>query len=164
MKLSLTVLAIALATMAGDVVAQKPNLNGALPTPANRIVGVWKVDVAIGPCALPNPVAFFSAYNTFHAGGTISDFNWISPTLRSPGHGIWKHMGSGQYQTRFQFFRYDNPPPATASGIQDIRVQVTLDAGGEGYTGVINGQQQNLDGSPAGPPLCGQAVGTRMGF
>ncbi len=148
-----------LAILAGTAAAHGPGH----VTP-NRIVGAWKADVAIGPCSLPNPVAFFSAYNTFHAGGTLSDTNWHPSSYRGPGQGVWKYIGNGQYQSRFQFFRYDNPPPATASGIQDVRVQVTLDAGGNGYTGVINGRQQNLDGTPAGPPLCGQVVATRMGF
>ncbi len=148
-----------LAILAGTAAAHGPGH----VTP-NRLVGVWKADVAIGPCSLPNPVAFFSAYSTFHAGGTLSDTNWAPPSTRGPGQGIWKYIGAGQYQSRFQFFRYDTPAPAIASGIQDVRVKITLDAGGNGYTGVVNGQQQNLDGTPAGPPLCGQVVGTRMGF
>lgn len=148
-----------LATLAGSAAAHGPG--HAMP---NRLVGVWKADVAIGPCSLPNPVAFFSAYNTYHEGGTLSDFNWTSPTLRAPGHGVWKSIGNGQYQTRFQFFRYDTPPPATASGRQDVRVVITLDAGGNGYTGVINGQQLTLNGAPAGPALCGQVIATRMGL
>ncbi len=161
MKSQLTLLAVLLAATTGSAVAS-PSQTGALPVPANRIVGTWKVDVAIGPCSLPNPVLFFSAYNTFHTGGTLSDFNWISPTFRSPGQGVWRYEGHGKYASRFQFFRYDNPAPATASGLQEARVQITLDADGKGYTGVVNARQLDLDGNPAGPPLCGTAVGTRL--
>lgn len=141
---------------------------GAVPTaaaqgnaPAGRLVGAWSVDAAIGPCGGP-PVSFFSAYNTFHAGGTLSDFNWMPTGQRSPGHGVWQHLGRNRFATRFQFFRYDQPPPATASGRQDIRTVVTLDAGGNTYTAVINAQATTLEGAPVGPALCGEAAGTRM--
>lgn len=162
MNRPLALLAVLLATTTGAAIAQSPGQTGALPTPANLVVGVWKVDVAVGPCSLPNPVAFFSAYSTFHAGGTLSDTNWAPPATRGPGQGVWEYLGNGQYASRFQFFRYDQPGPA--SGIQDVRVQVTLDAGGDGYTGVVNGQQLALDGTPVGPPLCGEAVGSRIGL
>lgn len=129
---------------------------------AQRLVGAWRVDVAIGPCSLPEPVAFFSAFNTFHAGGTLSDFNWISPGFRAPGHGVWRYVGNRQYETRFQFFRYDQPAPATASGLQDVRVLITLDRGGNSYTGEVDAQQTDLDGNPVGPALCGEALGNRL--
>lgn len=156
------ILSIALlAVLAGTASAQSLS-NGNVP--ANRLVGVWKVDVAIGPCSLPNPVAFFSAYNTFHAGGTLNDTSGASPVTRGPGQGVWKYRGHGQYASRFQFFRYDQPSPAPASGIQEARVLITLDAGGNGYSGVVNAQQLDLAGNPAGPPLCGMAIGTRLGL
>lgn len=129
--------------------------------PAGRLVGAWTVDVAIGPCGGP-PANVFSAHNTFHAGGTLSDFNWQPTALRSPGHGVWQHLGRNRFATRFQFFRYDQPPPATASGRQDIRTLVTLDASGDTYTARIDAQATTLDGAPVGPPLCGEAVGSRM--
>lgn len=150
-----------LALLAGSASAHGPGQGGAA---AQRLVGAWRVDVAIGPCSLPEPAAFFSAYNTFHTGGTLSDFNWISPGFRAPGHGVWRHVGGRRYESRFQFFRYDLPAPATASGIQDVRVLISLDRDGNGYTGEVNAQQADLDGNPVGPPLCGEAVGTRLGL
>lgn len=130
--------------------------------PAERLVGAWRVDVAIGPCSLPSPVVFFSAYNTFHSGGTLSDINWAPPATRGPGHGTWRHIGGRQFEAGFEFFRYDNPQPSQASGRQQARVRITLDADGAGYIGEVNAQQLDLDGNPAGPPLCGQAIGTRL--
>jgi len=63
---------VLLALIAGTASA---HASAAGNVPAERLVGAWRVDVAIGPCNLPNPVAFFSAYNTFHSGGTLSDIN-----------------------------------------------------------------------------------------
>ena len=132
--------------------------------PSERLVGAWRVDVAIGPCHLPEPVAFFSAFNTFHAGGTLSDTNWAPPATRGPGQGVWRHAGERRFESTFQFFRYDNPQPSQASGVQEVSVLITLDASGQGYIGEVNAQQRDLDGNPVGPPLCGQAVGTRIGL
>lgn len=148
---------LALALLAGGASTASAQGNA----PAGRLVGAWAVDVAVGPCGAP-PVTFFSAYNTFHAGGTLSDFNWIPTALRSPGHGVWEHLGRNRFATRFQFFRYDQPPPATATGRQDIRTVLTLDASGNGYTAQINARVTTLDGTPVGPPLCGEAAGTRI--
>jgi hypothetical protein len=162
MKRTHALLALLLATTAGSAIAQSPMQTGLLPTPANRLIGTFDVDVAIGPCNLPNPVAFFSAHNTFHAAGTVSDVNWAHPSTRAGGQGIWKHLGGNKYASRFQFFRYDNPAPAPASGLQDVRTELTLSADGNSYVARINAQQRALDGSPVGPPLCGEAVGERF--
>ena len=153
--------ALLLALAAGAAGAHGPNAGN---VPSERLVGAWRVDVAIGPCHLPEPVAFFSAFNSFHAGGTMSDTNLGLPASRGPGQGVWRYVGKRQYASRFQFFRYDNPQPSLASGLQDVRVLITLDPDGQGYTGEINAQQQDLDGNPVGPALCGQAVGTRVGL
>lgn len=148
---------LALAVLAGSASPASAQGNA----PAGRLVGAWAVDAAIGPCGAP-PVTFFSAYNTFHAGGTLSDFNWIPTAWRSPGHGVWEHLGRNRFATRFQFFRYDQPPPATATARQDIRTVLTLDASGNAYTAQINARVTTLDGVPVGPPLCGEAAGTRI--
>lgn len=153
--------ALLIAAIAGPASAQYPNAG---KVPAERLVGAWRVDVAIGPCHLPNPVAFFSAYNTFHAGGTLSDTNWAPTSGRGPGHGVWRYAGRREFESAFRFFRYDNPQPSQASGIQEVSVRITLDADGQGYIGSVNAQQTDLGGNPVGPPLCGQAVGTRMGL
>lgn len=164
MTRSHALLALLLATTAGSAIAQSPMQTGLLPTPANRLIGSFDVDVAIGPCSLPNPVAFFSAHNTFHAAGTMTDDNWNGPGTRATGHGTWKHLGGNRYATGFRFFRFDSPAPATASGLQDVRTEITLSADGNSYVARINAQQKTLDGAPVGPPLCGEAVGERVGL
>ncbi len=161
MKRRHILLAVLLTVSTGVAWAHFP---GGRNVPAERLVGAWSVDVAIGPCSLPDPVAFFSAYNTFHAGGTLSDANWAPPSSRGPGHGVWRYVGKRRYESTFRFFRYDNPQPSQASGVQEVKVRITLDADGQGYTGDVDAQQMTLDGSPVGPALCGQAIGTRVGL
>jgi hypothetical protein len=125
---------------------------------ANRIVGLWRVDVSIGPCgAAPN--RFFSAFNTFHYGGTLSDFNFVPPSTRSPGHGIWEYMGAREYDTRFQFMRY--LPTGELDGIQDVFGATVLDVRGNRYTSAVRARVLNVDGSLR-VELCGNATGTRV--
>lgn len=160
MNLSQTTLAILLAAMTGAAAAQTPAQNGALPVAANRIVGLWSVTVTIGPCA-GGPTRTFIAYNTFHAGGTLSDTNAAPPTTRGPGQGIWQYRGRGQYKTRFQFYRYQ--PDGSYDGIADIRTTVQLNAHATQYTNTIYARNVNPDGSLL-VELCGSAVGERVGI
>ncbi len=135
-----------------------PVHSGALPVPANRIVGLWHVTATIGPC-LGGPKQTFLALANYHAGGTLSDANTMPPAARGPGAGIWSYQGSGQYSSRFQFFRYQ--PNGSYDGLQDITGSLTLDAAGTHYNQTIRAQALNADGSLR-VELCGLATGERV--
>ena len=159
MKRSPILLTALLAILAGSAAARSPAER--LFVPQDPLVGTWTVDVVIGPCGQA-PVQSFSAYNTFHAGGTLTDVNTLSPTLRAGGQGIWQRMSSGDYATRFQFFRFDQPAPAGATGIQDIRTTVTLAPDGKSYVASVRARITTLDGVQVSPNLCGEAIGKRL--
>lgn len=133
--------------------------NGLASSFANRIVGAWRVNVALGPCTGGPATISFTALNTFHAGGTLSDSNARPGTERSPGHGVWEHSGRGLYETRFQFFRF--LPTGALDGVQDIRQTVALDARGRSYETTIRARVLNVDGSQRAE-LCGTASGQRI--
>lgn len=160
MSLRRTLLALALTVLAGNVTAQQlsPGRTGVFPVPANRIVGLWQVNVTIGAC-LGGPTQSFMALNNFHAGGTLSDFNVRDPSTRSPGMGIWEYQGKGQYKTRFQFYRF--LPDGSFDGLQDIRTNTTLNAAGTGYSTTVSARVLNPDGSLR-VELCGSANGERV--
>jgi hypothetical protein len=126
---------------------------------ANRIVGAWRVNVALGPCAGGPTTVSFTAFNTFHAGGTLSDHNARPGSERSPGHGVWEHVGRGLYDTRFQFFRF--LPTGALDGVQDVTQEVALDARARSYESTIRARVLNADGSPRAE-LCGTATGQRI--
>lgn len=160
-------LALALAVTAGDAAAtQHPSAweTGALPVPANRIVGLWRVDVTIAPCA-GGPVTQFAAFNNFHAGGTLSDTNTLPTAARGPGMGIWRyqgrdHDGTARYKVRFQFFRYVN---GVLDGVQDIGGTVRLHRNGNSYVHEVRARALNNDGSVR-VELCGTALAERVTF
>ena len=88
----------------------------------NRIVGVWLTTVTPRNCQTGDQVApSFQGLITFNRGGTVAEYgaNPMAP-FRSPGHGIWKLIGShGRYSFAFSFF------PLTPAGIPVGRLKVT---------------------------------------
>lgn len=142
--------------MALDAEQDKNSLNSAN---ANRIVGLWRANVALGPCGGTATTISFTAFNTFHAGGTLSDSNARPGTERSPGHGVWKFHGRGLYETRFQFFRFQ--PNGALDGVQDIVQEVMLDQRGRSYETTVRAKVLNVDGSLRAE-LCGTAVAQRV--
>lgn len=160
MHLRRTSAVLILALLAGNVAAQNgsPGTTGALPTPANRIVGLWHVQVTVGPCA-GGPTETFLALANYHAGGTLSDTNKNPPTTRGPGFGIWEHQGNGLYKTRFQFMRY--LPDGSFAGLNDIQPTVILNDAGTSYSSAVFGRVLNVAGHVL-VEVCGTANGERV--
>ena len=156
-------LSVLLLLAAGAAAAQPPGAarESGPPLRANQIVGLWQVQVSLRPCANPAaPGISFSAFNAYHAGGTLSDTNFNPPTTRGPGMGIWSHLGDRRYQTRFQFARYLD---GTFDGLQDVATVLTLEPGGDYYTSEVHALALNADGSVRAA-LCGSAEGERVGL
>lgn len=128
-----------------------------VPVRTDAIVGHWQVYVSLTPCANPAaPPIQFRAFNTFHAGGTLSDTN--ASAARGPGAGIWARVGADGYQSRFQFMRFVN---GIFDGIQDIETTVVLAPGGDVYTAAVRARVLNVDDSLR-VELCGTADGERV--
>ena len=166
MNTRIPLLALALFAAYAPAQAQNPNplQTGALPVPANRIVGLWRVDVTTAPCA-GGPAVHFSAFGNFHAGGTMTDFNTFSPASRSTGMGIWRYNGrdrdgTARYTVRFQFFRHVN---GVLDGVQDIGGTIYLDRNGNSYVHEVRAHALNNDGSVR-VELCGTALAERVTF
>lgn len=160
MNLHRTILATALALLAGNAAAATPTpaSSGLWPVPANRIVGLWQVEVTLAPCA-GGPAQTRIAYNIYHAGGTLSDTNADPPTARGPGQGIWQYQGHRQYKTRFQFYRY--LPDGSYNGITDVQTDVYLDAQSTQYSQTVYARNLGPNGNLQ-VELCGSAVGERV--
>lgn len=166
MKSRHLLLALALSLVAGQAAAQPPSpwQTGALPVPANRIVGLWQVNVTTAPCA-GGPTVVFSAFANFHAGGTVTDFNTFAPASRSTGMGIWRYItplrdGSARYKLRFQFFRHVN---GVLDGVQDIGGTLRLAPDGNSYVHDVRARALNNDGSVR-VELCGTGLAERVTF
>lgn len=131
------------------------------------IVGAWKIEFTVrfdGPdCATTAPVPFgvnpFPSLNTFHEGGTMSETGSRSPpSLRSPGHGIWKRSGRNKFEALYTFQGFD------ANGFlasnMDIRSEIQLSPDGGTFTGVSKLARSDLSGNIA--MFCATVAGVRM--
>ncbi len=159
MKLRHPVLLACLFAVAAPAAASGPATTGALPTPANRIVGLWQVVVTVGPCANPQVRESFFALANYHAGGTLTDTNKNPPTSRGPGFGVWEHQGNGLYKTRFQFMRYLSD--GSFAGLNDIQPTVILNNAGTSYSATVYGRVLNVAGNVL-VEVCGTANGERV--
>ena len=156
-----TLLALSLALAAGNTLAQPPSpaSDGLLPVPANRIVGHWRTEVTLAPCS-GGPARSFIGFNTYHAGGTLSDTGTnLPPGLRSPGHGTWRYQGRAQYRSRFQVFRFTQA--GEYDGYADVRTSIVLNARATQYAQTINARQFDRDGVLQ-VELCGSSNAERI--
>jgi len=169
MKLSHTILAVSLALLAAPAATvagppgaapASPTQTGALPVPANRIVGLWATEVTIGPCQ-GGPTMTIHGTSLFHAGGTMGETNTSAPSGRSHSQGIWKFVGWNQYKTRFRFYVF--LPDGSYDGVQEIRTTTVLNSQATQYDATVNARFLNPDGSLRFQ-VCGSARGDRIGF
>lgn len=124
----------------------------------DRIVGLWDVDVAVGPCGGPlgSP---FQALHQYHLGGTGQVIPSSNPTLLSAHPLVWEHVGGNEYRAAMKFYRYD--ANGVAIGFNVITNDITISGDGYEYAGsgvaeffTINGDFQFA--------LCPQFAGTRF--
>ena len=107
------------------------------------IVGVWQTLITPRNCQTGDPlIAPFQGLNTFHEGGTLSEFGvgpGSSPALRSPGHGVWqREHGWQSYSFRFTHYRYD--VNGVLVGSNDITAALELAASGDEYTTIATSE------------------------
>lgn len=162
MKLSHTLIALALAAACGQALATSPfrMSSGHLPPLGeNRIVGTWHVAVTLVPCPGGPPIKSFIALNTFHTGGTLSSTDNNPTPGNGPAQGIWEYRGHGRYATHMQFYHF--LPDGTWDGMGDIYQDTTMDWRGQSYTSAIVSRLLNADGSLR-VEVCGTAQGTRV--
>src|SRR5215218_3426618 len=75
---------------------------------AQRLEGVWNLQVTRVNCQTGAVIANFPAMHMYMRGGTMEDFgSQNSPTLRGPGYGTWSLESAGRYSLSFQFFRFN---------------------------------------------------------
>lgn len=141
--------------------ASDPALDGALATPANRVVGLWSNQSLVGPCG---GTPAMQGRNTviFIAGGTLVDNPRTAAgtaTQRSIGLGTWSYApATGRYSQRVQFDWFVN---GAYDGYQTIDRDFVLTNGGSTASGPVVARRYNADGSLRAE-LCGSATSTRL--
>ena len=170
MNIRHALLAAGLLASAGPALAGSPTTTGALATPANRIVGVWKNTALVGSCnggpAMPPRQTL-----VFHAGGTFLDNSLFPPQgvpgiagiggihQRSIGVGAWSYDPlTDQYtlDQRFDWF-VDNQ----YHGYQVVHRTILLSNDGNAAAGPVQTTRYAADGTVV-MALCGTASSTRL--
>jgi len=139
----------------------------AVPQPLPQLEGAWQVVVTLRvdapDCRTAEIVGFgpnpFLSFNTFHRGGTMSEFGTrVPPAARTSGHGVWKRTGDRSFEYRSEFFIFDGTGVIAAN--MDIRSHLRLSVNGNKFTGVSRLVMTEVSGNAL--PFCATLSGERI--
>ena len=135
--------------------------------PRLTLVGSWQVETTLRAdgrdCTIAPIVGTgvnpFQALNTFHEGGTMSEFGTRSPpATRTSGHGVWERRGHRTYDYRVLFYSFDANGLFTAT--MDLRTGVTLAPDGNTFAGVSRFLRTDVSGNAV--RFCATMSGKRI--
>ena len=95
-------LALALGLLPALAGAQQP------PAGAEGITGTWNHPLTVRNCATGAAIAQATTTSSYSEGGVYTEVAPApGPTLRSPGIGVWRYVGSQKYEMSMKYFRYN---------------------------------------------------------
>ena len=151
---SIAVFGLILTASFGCAVAQGENGGG------GRLEGTWDAVVTLSICEPGGTIGSFNSIGTFMRGGTsIGSTAGIPQSLRTPEHGVWRHMSGNTYEFRFKSFSFD--PVVNPGGWSIVKHQIELSPDGDTYTSAGIGQIFASNGTQI-RQVCSSAVGTRF--
>lgn len=159
MSLKLVLFGLAVLASATPARAVDPFTTGGLATPANRIVGLWRTQAAVGPCGSGQfPIQIRNTLQ-FHAGGTLIES--VPPNApRVEGLGTWSYKpGTRQYRLHLLFDWW--LPDGTYDGYSTVDRELLMSLDGKQIAGPVRSVRHAADGSVMGA-VCGNAVSTRQ--
>ena len=123
-------LAVMASTPALGLVAAQDNLK--IKNGGGRLEGAWDVRVTIRNCQSGAFIRDFDSITTFMFGGTLIDSTSGMPqAVKTPGHGVWSHVGANLYRFRFKSFSFT--PSGEFTGWTIITHEASMDPGGNSY-------------------------------
>lgn len=133
---------------------------GNLAPGGSAIVGLWNLDVVIGPCDDPPNTHEFLALQAFNLGGTLSGSDSHPSSGQGSTQGIWSYdRRTHLYAVRQQFTRFVDD---AYDGLQDIHIaNLSLSSQGDALSGDVDAFMLNTDGSVR-VELCGTVTGERV--
>lgn len=127
--------ALTLGALVSAQSGQERQSSVASPANAGTIRGVWRTIVTPRNCQTDDPFPSLAGLFTFNQGGTMSEYGigpGASPSLRSPGHGVWRREHGWQdYSFAFTFYRYN--ATGILLGSQKVTAALDLFAGGDEF-------------------------------
>jgi len=102
------------------------------PNGGGRIEGTWNTRVTLRDCQTGSEIRSFDSLGTFMSGGTVLDStSGVPQALKTPGQGIWEHLGGNTYRFQFKSFSFD--PAGNSTGWTIIKHQASLNHRANGY-------------------------------
>jgi hypothetical protein len=97
-----------------------------------RLEGTWNVRVAITNCQTGAEIRSFPSVGIFMSGGTMIDStSGVPQALKTPGQGVWRHVGGNTYQFTIKSFSFD--AAGNFTGWTILRHEAVLDFRGNEY-------------------------------
>jgi hypothetical protein len=152
-------LAAALCLSAGGALAGDSKSAG----PWYSLVGTWNsvithVDCSNGQPANPPP---FKVHESYHLGGTYSQFGSTLGNRRSDGYGVWRRTGRNTFEVSVTFFRFDDATGAMPTAVLRIDRQITM-SGSNNLTSINRTTVTSLDGTTVLNRTCSNDVAERF--
>ena len=111
-----------------------------------RLEGTWDVQVTIRDCQTNEEIRTFASTTTFMFGGTLLDStSGIPQAGKTPGHGVWNHVGANLYRFKFKSFSFGSSGNFTGWTI--ITHEASMDPGGNSYESAGTAEIYNPAGS-----------------
>jgi hypothetical protein len=119
------------------------------------IVGLWDVKF------ISDNVVVDEGFDQYHSDGTEILNDTPPPATGNVCLGIYKTPATRSIKLRHPSWIYD-PTNTFVIGRATILEQITLDRGGNSFTGTFTIQFRDLDGNPIAPDFSGQLRGDRI--
>ena len=121
------------AALAISLLTMFTQASGAGKGGGGRLEGTWDVLVTLRDCQSGAEIRSFQSLTTFMSGGTLLDStSGIPQALKTPGHGVWGHVGDQTYRFSFQSFSFD--PAGNFTGWTKITHEAALNSKSTAYT------------------------------
>jgi hypothetical protein len=112
---------------------------------ANRIVGVWDVQVSVADCSTGDILFSFPGLHKYELGGTGQVVPATNPAGLSAHMTIWNYVSKNDYQLTFKMFSFD--PSGNNIGYDIIRASVSINDDGTQYSGSGQASFYDVDGN-----------------
>jgi hypothetical protein len=126
------------------------------------LVGTWTSEITHVDCVSGSPTnpPVFQGHESFHLGGTYTQFGAGLGNRRSTGFGAWRRTGKNTFAASFTFFGFDNATGAMPTAIVKIDRRITM-AGPNELSSVNKSTITTLGGIPIAT-ACATETGVRF--
>lgn len=139
--------------------------------PPVSLAGAWRSSVQFESGAFA-PLKNLEFMYVFNAGGTMTESsNYDAAPPVPPAYGVWRSLGSGEFEARYEFFMTAPSPPDAfktgggwvPSGRGVLTERIKLSDDGQSFTSTIRYEAFDATGKPAegGGPAKGSGARIR---